>query len=462
MKTKVTFIADTHHFSQTLADDGRAYQLRSDSDQKCLKETGAIIDASFELIANSETGAVMIAGDVTNNGELASHEEFREKLYKLQEKKPVYLITATHDWCSDNNQRRFVGDEEIRDVEGLASDELRSFYYDFGPKQALSEYITHLGTFSYTVDLSENVRLLALNDDQSGKGYAGFSDEHFDWIEEQIKKATGEGKIMLGMQHHLIMPHAHPLISQFGMCVGEREYVASRLADAGLKYIFVGHSHIHRVSEFISEKGNRIVQVNVGSLVGHPSSIVNVTVEEDGKVSIDTLHAETFEYNGTQNTKEYLENHFCRMFDIILESATNKKPDELIDRLGALGIRSSKLPKLYKFIRPAAKILLKLKVKGAYRILNTITFGRVLDKKAAKEYWDKPVMDFVHESILNLMGGTPEPHDKDSAYCKLVTGVLSVPSFFVRNNKILKQLPELGESIVTGGKFYNRKCVISE
>ena len=44
---KLTFIADTHHYSKTLGTTGRQYELRSGSDQKCLAETGDIIDAAF-------------------------------------------------------------------------------------------------------------------------------------------------------------------------------------------------------------------------------------------------------------------------------------------------------------------------------------------------------------------------------------------------------------------------------
>ncbi|MBR3588552.1 MAG: hypothetical protein IKL16_03220, partial [Clostridia bacterium] len=59
---KITLIADLHHFSETLADDGTAYRLRQSSDQKCLKESGAIIDSAFRKIAESDTDYVFIAG----------------------------------------------------------------------------------------------------------------------------------------------------------------------------------------------------------------------------------------------------------------------------------------------------------------------------------------------------------------------------------------------------------------
>ena len=91
MNPRFVFIADTHHFSRTLSDGGEAYAYRSESDQKCLEETGEIIDAAFEKILEDPPAAVMIAGDLSDDGERICHEEFREKLRELQKHVPVYV-----------------------------------------------------------------------------------------------------------------------------------------------------------------------------------------------------------------------------------------------------------------------------------------------------------------------------------------------------------------------------------
>ena len=132
MNPRFVFIADTHHFSRTLSDGGEAYAYRSESDQKCLEETGEIIDAAFEKILEDPPAAVMIAGDLSDDGERICHEEFREKLRELQKHVPVYVITATHDWCCDENPRRFTGDEVTNDVETVPHEELSEFYREFG------------------------------------------------------------------------------------------------------------------------------------------------------------------------------------------------------------------------------------------------------------------------------------------------------------------------------------------
>ena len=280
---KFTFLADLHYYSKTLGTSGRAYELRSGSDQKCLAESGAIIDAAFNHLARSDTRAVLLAGDLTNDGEMVCHRELREKLYALAEKKPVYLITNTHDWCCDGNPRRFTGARVTHDVPTMPHTGIHDFYYDFGGRQAIAEYRTHLGISSYVIPLAEKIWLLALCDDQNGRGKAGYTEPHFQWIEEQLRRAKEQGCLVLGMQHHLLLPHVHPLLTG-GCCVGDREAVTARLADAGLRYMFVGHSHLQRTDRYRSPAGNELTEVNVGALSGYPVPMVQVTVTDDLQV----------------------------------------------------------------------------------------------------------------------------------------------------------------------------------
>lgn len=455
-KTKLAFISDTHYFSPSLAEAGRSYDLRSGSDQKCLNETGAIIDAAFSHIAKSDTQAVMIAGDLTNDGEMVCHAEFRKKLYKLKKKKKVYVITATHDWCCDRNPRRFCGEAVYHDVETMPHEKLRDFYCDFGPRQADSEFITHLGTCSYTVDIGENVRLLALNDDQNGKGRAGFKEDHFQWIEEQMKKAEADGKIMIGMEHHLIIAHTNPLITGGGMCVGDREYVASRLADAGLRYMFVGHSHLQRVASFTSENGNTITQVNVGSLCGYPSPIVNVTVSDDG-LEIETDCVKSFVYNGvTYDTKEYLANHAKQLLSRILACKDLDKT-EFRDRLTALQLDGEKFENLYYIAKPLFKILDKATIKDAYRILRPFVKANERDIKL---YENRKVTDFVYDILLSFFDGSNMKHEEGSAYYNIVMGVVSI-SCKIAPGKLTNDLRDTIHTLLVGDETDIAKCVIS-
>lgn len=455
---KLTFIADTHHFSKTLGTSGRQYELRAGSDQKCLAETGDIIDAAFDKMADSDTDYVLIAGDVSNDGEMVSHLEFREKLYRLQEKKKVYLITATHDWCNDLNPRRYDGDKVFNDVPVMAAKDLPEFYKDFGPADAISVFKTHIGTCSYVIQLNDNVRLLALNDDKNEHNHAGFTEAHFQWIEEQIKSAYDDDCLIIGMEHHLLMPHISPLLAGGSVCVANREYVASRLADAGLKYMFVGHSHIQHTSDFKSAKGNVITEINVGSLVGYPAPMVYVTVHDDMTLSYEVVYLEKFFIDNKEvDAQKYLRNHVLALVHRVLD-APNK--EEFAARLSALQLNGEKFKKFYSIILPIINLLKNGTVSDLYKKLKLLGMARGIDKKLVLKFADKKIISFVDEIMLSVFDGSKVKYTREDDYYKLVMSFVSIPSKFLKKNNDMKKLIFAMDAILTGGRFDNQRAKI--
>ncbi len=455
---KITFIADTHHYSKTLGTQGKAYELRSGSDQKCLAETGDIIDSAFSQIAESDTDAVFILGDVSNDGERISHIEFREKLYELKKSKPVYIITATHDWCCDGNPRRFSGDEVFSDVEVMKSGELPEFYGDFGPKQAVDSFITKIGTVCYTVDLGESVRVLCLNDDKNENDHAGFTEECWQWIESQIKKAKDDGCLLIGIEHHLIMPNISPLFAVGSTCVANREKVASRFADAGLRYMFVGHSHMQGTSRFTSEKGNTITQINVGSLCGYPAPIVEVTVNGTGSIAYEVNHLITVKINGEEkDAAAFLAEHSANVINRVLECETKS---EFAEKLTALQMNGKKAAALW----PAAKpILHKLNTVTAYELYKFLKFfglaGKI-PKSCALKFRDKLVKEFIDEVFLSVLDGSLHPKDRDGDYYRLVMSVVLTLVGLKKDEKMTDKVFEAFDNILTGGQINNQRAII--
>ena len=124
---KFAVIADPHYYSEKLGVSGESYRRRAGSDQKMLAESKGTIKAALDEIKNSDAEFLLIAGDLSNDGERVSHEEMREMLYDFKKTKPVYVVTATHDWCCDENPRRYEGSEVFHDVETLGAGELRDF-----------------------------------------------------------------------------------------------------------------------------------------------------------------------------------------------------------------------------------------------------------------------------------------------------------------------------------------------
>ena len=58
---KFYLITDLHHYAPSLGTSGKAYEKWNNKEQKCLAETGAIIDAAFsKLIADKDIDIVVI------------------------------------------------------------------------------------------------------------------------------------------------------------------------------------------------------------------------------------------------------------------------------------------------------------------------------------------------------------------------------------------------------------------
>lgn len=455
---KITFIADTHHYSKTLGVSGKAYELRSGSDQKCLAETSEIIDAAFEKIADSDTDAVFILGDVSNDGEMVSHKEFREKLYKLKKHKPVYVITATHDWCCDENPRRFEDDKVFNDVEVMKSSELADFYKDFGPTEAIDTFITKIGTVCYTIDFGK-VRVLCLNDDKNENDHAGFTEDCWQWIEKQIYNAKKDGCVLIGAEHHLLIPHISPLITGGSTCVENREYVASRFADNGLKYMFVGHSHFQATDSFTSSDGNTITEVNVGSLCGYPAPIVNVTVNENGTLSYKVDHLEKFRLNGLEiDAQRFLAKHAEDLIFRVLECKTKS---QFCERLTALGLNGDKLSSLWCIAKPILHKLDTSLVWDAYKLMRFFRVTDGVSKSDADQYRYKPLKEMIGEVWLSTLDGARYPYPAGSAYYNLVMAAMSVPGKILKDNDDMKKLAVAADNILTGGDINNQEATIS-
>lgn len=312
-------VTDTHLFDNRLGASGPAYEARSRTDQKCVAETEAILDAGFaQLAQDKETDTVIIPGDLVYRAEKASHLLFIEKLRKLEAcGKKIFVITAAHDY--DDNACGFVGNETVP-VEGTTFEELRDLYYDFGTKQALSE---HRPTHSYVAQLCDGVRLLALNcdgDKHHAKGV--WTDDQKAWMRQQTEQAKKDGQYIFAINHYPLLP-ANAVFELVGDAKMQnwRENAAF-LADLGVDLIFTGHMHNQSLTQFTSPEGHEITDICTGSFVGHPCAYRKVEMlAEPRKIHITSYTIHDFDWDkGGKTAEEYFIWRFDRMITDIIDA----------------------------------------------------------------------------------------------------------------------------------------------
>ena len=84
---KIQFITDPHYYSRKGGTEGKAYEKAEAKSQKVIKDSDLVIKAGFDLLcADTSTDIVVLAGDTTRDGELASHAEFIEMLRDLKKR----------------------------------------------------------------------------------------------------------------------------------------------------------------------------------------------------------------------------------------------------------------------------------------------------------------------------------------------------------------------------------------
>ena len=317
-------VTDTHFFDPSFKRSGAAYEKRSISDQKCVAETPAIIDAGFKQIADDkETNIILIPGDLVYRGEYQSHIGLRNRLYKLKEQgKKIYLITARHDY-------EFDGDKMLP-VKAMPRDELRDFYKDFGFDGAISE---HKESMSYVAQLADGIRLLALNCDGDCKDFKGLWDNQMKWALEQIEDAHRTGNYIFAMTHYPLLPFSPimNLISDSHLTDWEKR--ANQFADAGLDLIFTGHMHAQAVTEYVTENGNKITDVQTGCFVGCPSAYRKVTIK-DSTADIKSYTINDFDYDKQgKSASEYFQWRFDRMIDYKMKEILPKPAMKILNKL---------------------------------------------------------------------------------------------------------------------------------
>ncbi len=429
----VIVLTDTHYYSKKNWVDGDPYAFPPAREQLFRRGSEEILRHVFDcLCAEGMPQIVLISGDLTNNGEVTSHEEIRQLLRDLKKRgKRVYVTTATHDYRGEGVSYGFDKDNKKVEVPAFRRDDLRDFYREFGMDEAVS---IHEPTMCYAVDLTPEYRLLALNDDK-GYDHAGFTDECLDWIRQQAEDARQKGQFLLAMTHHPVLsPSPLYRLIAAGDLLENGEVRAKQFADLDIPCMFTGHSHIHNISSITSASGNTFYDVSTSALVGFPPNYRTVRFDpDDGKIEIKTTTVDNVPSLDTDglSLSAFTEKQFLGTVSDILDSAENDYMT-FQELANGFSLRPEKSAKLKPIIRPAAKYV------------NRLTFGKVwrwtrrkngVSKTEIRPMQDKRVVPFAVNMVANLYRGDADL-PKDSVEYRIAA------AFFQKLDRMTKPLSD--------------------
>lgn len=459
----LTVLTDIHHYSKNLGISGKAYEIANAKSQIFLAQAGEVLSEAFEQIADdTRSDIVIISGDITSNGDFDSHNEIISMLRDLKSRgKRVYVITATHDFRNSGEAPSYEGDNRIA-IPAATRDMLFDMYREFGPDEAIS---VHRESMSYIVQLCDGYRLFALNDDSNRNGKSGFSDECFEWITENAKKAREENQFIIAMTHHpLIAPSPIYEIIGKGDMLGDYKERIEQLADLGIQFIFTGHTHIPNVSLYQSKRGNVIYDICTGSTIGYPGSIRVATINPSGgKVTLSTDYVrtpESFKNNG-KDLKSSMQEQLIGVVKNMIKTA-GEDIDKLADMAQSISIKPKVIYKFGWIIKPIFKLLNTLKVGTVAKWTKKETG---LKSSEWKEIKDKRVADIIIELVQNLFAGESKYPPETPTY-KVVMGFLYIIDSiiealhidFKKLIKVVSKPSELVESLLYNPYFDAYNC----
>ncbi len=388
-ETKFYLIADPHYFATSLGCSGEEYDDFMHFEQKCFAETESINKSVFEFLKNAdEADTVLIAGDLTFNGEKESHKEFLELLRELKNSgKRIFVITADHDFKYNGGCFAF-GEKGRYEPEDVKRDELWDMYSEFGFGQAIAEDREHL---SYVAQISDSVRLLGLNADFKKNGQYHFEDSQLEWIDEQAKKAREDGQTIFAMLHYPVLP-GQPLFSIIKPATIRKNFdFAAFLADRGVHLIFTGHMHNQSINEYITEKGNRFYDVCTGAIIADPAVIRLVSFDDEKTVKIKSIPTPDFDFDTKgKDCKQYLSDMFDNMIVNVLKDMAYDTPR----MMGKFHIEDKGMIK--KILGVVGKIICSIKIG---------TLARMLFIKCDKSIRNMKLLDYAAEMVRNIFEG---------------------------------------------------------
>ena len=391
---KFLLLTDPHFYKNSLGAYGKCYDDRMRYEQKGFAETEAINRAVIEYLKGyTETDVILIAGDLSFNGEKESNREYSKLLHELKDSgKKIYVVTAGHDMCESPNSYR--GDE-IVPVEGTSFGELLGFYGDFGYDTAIAFNKEHL---SYVAQLADGIRLLVLCNDIEGKHNVAYDDEFRAWIKAQLDKAKADNQMIFAMEHYPVLP-GQPILSFIGDArQKEAQKLVDLLADNGCHLIFTGHMHNQSINVVETEKGNKFYDVCTGSLIGCPAFMRFCTVKDEKTIEIKSVPVPDFEWNTKGKTcEEYLQAQFDSMILNLLIGLRDDPPRTM----KKIGMKPS--PVLVKVFGKLGKGICNSSVGKAAKFFHV---------KAEPEIKDMPLLDLLTNVVRYVFCGDQPYTDK--------------------------------------------------
>ena len=283
-QTNIVVLSDTHVMGPgLLVNDGAAWQKELANDRKLFDYSQEVFDVLMETMLSEKPDMVLTTGDLTKDGELLSHQYVAGQLNRLREAGiKTFVIPGNHDFGS-KHALIFDGDQSSK-AEVVSRAQFTELYRNHGYG---AESLCDETSLSYCCEPVEGLLLIGLDSGTDGR----LEESTLQWACQQAAQAQQQGKYVLAMMHHALLPHFNAEDQLLPSSVVQNyETVRNRLADAGVQVVLTGHIHISDIAkDYNADLTRSIYDISTGSVISYPCDYRRLTLSEDrAQLSVST------------------------------------------------------------------------------------------------------------------------------------------------------------------------------
>lgn len=293
MNLRIAVMSDLHYLSPDMIADTEDFEHAFNSDRKLLKESSSVLHEMLERVRADKPGILLVSGDLTKDGEQECHAALAKQLQQLQQDVPglkIYVINGNHDIRNYNAKNFNTADGKAVPATRTHPEDFKRIYdFVYSDPTVIATFTpaagNEAGSLSYVARPVEGLTVIAMdtcryssdntsNGDDEHETSGAISADLEKWVIEQTAAAKARGDLVIGLEHHGLVPHfdVQPTILPMYLVNGY-ERIAQEYADAGMSVVFTGHMHAVDIAAMTTKAGNTFYDIETGSALTYPCPV---------------------------------------------------------------------------------------------------------------------------------------------------------------------------------------------
>lgn len=377
---KIMIISDPHVLCDTLIDtQSAAFQKLISSEPKLAEHSQELLDSALMRMESDTPDLLLIPGDLTYNGSLASHQIVSNRLNALVESgTKVLVIPGNHD-VDNPLSYRYTGDERTR-IDNIDAETFATMYNLCGYGDAVMRAEDHLSYLAYPLP---DLAIICIdstepNDNKQCHSAGGINEERMAWIETAAARAHEDGRAVIAMMHHQLVEHfdsqadlAPTYVANTDEAYIDRTELHERMNNAGIEVVLTGHFHINSIQRATDIDGT-LYDISTGALCSYASPLRICTLD-NGLLTVVTeqipLYHEVEKERAEIVARQVVERGASMLYPK-LESYTQSLPSMVLGMVNLPNDQSQLSDDLYTYMGPVGLKIYNALCKGDEHLNN--------------------------------------------------------------------------------------------